>query len=123
MDNKMKTLLTILGLIVIMTSCEYAYDYSYTVTNKTDSKIKVYVKTFRIDSIFTISKDSTKILFIGDHGIEGSKGPYFDNVTVDLDNFTVTKNDTITSTRDYMKNESWIFNNGDYSTTITNDEF
>ena len=123
MDIKMKPLFTLLGLIVIMTSCEYAYNYSYTVTNKTDAQIKVYAKTFRIDSTFNISKDSTKTLFVGDHGIEGSKGPYFENVTVDLDNFKVIKNDTIMSTRDYLKNDAWTFKNGDYSTTVTNDEF
>jgi hypothetical protein len=119
----MKPLFTLIGLIVIMTSCEYAYDYSYSVTNKTDTQIKVYAKTFLIDSAFNISKDSTKTLFIGDHGIEGSKGPYFENVTVDLDNFTVTKNDTLTSSKDYLKNESWTFKKGDYSTIVTNEEF
>ena len=119
----MKSLFILLGLIVIITSCEYAYDYSYTVTNKSDAQIKVYVKTFRIDSTFNISKDSTKTLFVDDHGIEGPKGPYFDNVTEDLDNFTVTKNDTLASTKDYLKNESWTFKNGDYSTTVTNEEF
>jgi len=110
-------------LIVIMTGCEYTYDYSYTVSNKTDTQIKVYVKTFRVDSTFTILKDSTKMLFVDDHGIEGSKGQYFENVTVDLDNFTVIKNDTLTSKRDYLKNESWTFNKGFYSTIVTNDEF
>jgi hypothetical protein len=119
----MRTNFFILGLLLIMSGCEYAYDYSYTVTNKSDGQIKVYVKTFRIDSTFSIAKDSTKKLFIDDHGIEGSKGPYFDNVTVDLDNFKVTKNDTIMSTRDYLKNDAWTFKNGDYSTTVTNDEF
>jgi hypothetical protein len=123
MNYKMKTLFILLGLIVIMTSCEYAYDYSYTVYNKTDTQIKVYVKTLRIDSTFTILKDSTKTLFVDDHGIEGSKGPYFANVTIDLENFIVTKNDTLTSKKNYLKNESWTFNKGDYSTTVTNDEF
>jgi hypothetical protein len=106
-----------------MSGCDYAYDYSYTVTNKSDSQINVYVKTISIDSTFSIAKDSTKKLFIGHHGAEGSKGPYFDNVTVDLDSFKVTKNDTIMSTRDYLKNDAWTFTNGDYSTTVTNDEF
>ncbi len=112
-----------LGLLLIASGCEYAYDYSYTVTNKSDGRIDVYVKTFRIDSTFQIQKDSTKTLFIDDHGIEGSKGPYFADVTFDLDGFIVFKNDTLKSTRNYLKNETWIFKEGDYSTTVTNDEF
>lgn len=119
----MKKLIAILGMIVAMSGCEYSYDYSYTVTNKTDAQIKVYIKTFRIDTTFLILKDSTKTLFVDDHGIEGSKGPYYDNVTVDLNKFTVTKNDTIISTRNYLKNESWAFGNGDYSTIVTDVEF
>jgi hypothetical protein len=106
-----------------MSGCEYAYDYSYTVTNKSDGQITVYVKTFRVDSTFSIPMDSTKILFIKDHGIEGSKGPYFRNVTEDLESFTVTKSDTLKSTRDYLDNEAWSFEKEDYSTTVTNDEF
>ena len=119
----MRTNLFILGFLLIMSGCEYAYDYSYTVTNKSDGQIKVYVKTFRIDSTFSIPKDSTKLLFIKDHGIEGSKGPYFRNVTDDLESFVVTKGDTLKSMRDYLKNDAWTFKNGDYSTTVTNDEF
>lgn len=119
----MRTNLFILGLLLILSGCEYAYDYSYTVTNKSDGQIKVYVKTFRIDSTFIVLKDSTKILFVDNHGIEGSKGPYFDDVTVDLNDFKVTKNDTLISKRDYLKNDTWTFKEGDYSTTVTNDEF
>ncbi len=119
----MKTIFVIIGMILIMTSCDYVYNYSYTVTNKTDAQIEVYVKTFQTDSTFIISKDSTKTLFVTDHGIEDSKGPYFSNVTEDLDNFKITKNDTLTSTRDYLKNESWTFDKGDYSTNVTDVEF
>jgi hypothetical protein len=121
--KNIRTNLFILGLLLIMSGCEYAYNYSYTVTNKSDGNIKVYVKTFRIDSTFSIPKDSTKELFINEHGIEGSKGPYFSNVTDDLKSFKVIKNDTLKSTRDYLKNDTWTFKKGDYSTTVTNDEF
>lgn len=110
-------------LLMIISGCEYTYDYTYTVTNKSDGNIKVSVKTFHIDSTYTIPVDSTKILFTTDHGIEGSTGPYFSNVTDDLDSFMVKKNDTINSTRNYLVNEAWVFNDGDYSTTVTNEEF
>jgi hypothetical protein len=119
----MKNRFVIFGLMLLMVSCDYLYDYSYTVTNKTDAQISVYVETFEIDSTFIISKDSTKILFITSHGIEGAKGPYFDNVDVDLKSFTITKNDTLKSKRDYLDNASWTFSNGNYYTDVSNDEF
>jgi hypothetical protein len=121
--SKFRSAALIPGFILFLTSCEYSYDYSYKITNETESQIKVYVKTFRIDSTFQISKDSTSILFVKDHGIEGSKGPYFDDVTVDLDSLTVTKDDAIRSTRNYLENDAWTFKEGVYSTTVTDDEF
>jgi len=119
----MKNVIMIIGLLLGITSCEHAYDYSYLVTNKSDVEIDVYVKTFRIDSVFIIPKDSTQLLLITDHGIEGSKGPYDRRVTGDLDKFEVTKNDTLKSKRDYLKNDAWTFKKGKYSTIVTDDEF
>ena len=114
-----------LGFVLLFTSCEYGYDYSYRVTNMTDTLINVYAKTFLIDSTFIIPKDSTKVLLVTNHGIEGSRGPYFSDVNVDLDIFIIKKNDIITSKRDYLKNDAWSFNDNDgvYSTIVTNEEF
>ena len=118
-----KNTIWILVLLLALTGCEDSYDYSYQVTNKSDAEIKIHVKTFRIDSVFIIPKDSSKLLFIDEHGIEGFNGPYFDNVTGDLDIFKVTNNGTITSERDYLENEVWAFDKGAYSTVVTNVEF
>ena len=119
----MKTIIWTIGLLLLLTSCDYEWPYSYIVTNSTDTTIKVYVKTFDIDSIFIIKKDSIKTLFHLNHGIEGSKGPYFRDVNKDLNKFEIIKNDTIKSKRNYLKNDAWTFNDGRYSTTVTNDEF
>lgn len=119
----MRAYVFILGLLLIISGCESVYYYSYTVTNKSDGQLNVYVKTSRIDSTFFIPQDSTKTLFIAHHGVENGMGPYFNDVTVDLDDFRVTKNDTLISTRDYLKNNTWTFKNGNYSTTFTEDEF
>lgn len=116
-------LILLILTIFSLSACEYAYDYTYQVKNETDSELKIELKTFRIDSIYTIAVNETKVLFITDHGIEGSKGPYFDDVSVDLDKFIVTKNDTLVSSKNYLDNSSWNFENGLYSTTINNDEF
>lgn len=119
----LKTNFFALALLMIASGCEHTYEYSYTVTNQSDGQIKISVKTFGVDSTFSIPKDSTKLLFSRWHGLEGNKGPYFHDVKLDLVRFSVTRNDTIKSTRDYLNNDAWTFNKGNYSTTVTNDEF
>jgi hypothetical protein len=118
----MNKLLVFLSTVLLLTSCEYSYNYSYTVSNRTDTTIAIHIKTYRIDTLYKVLKDSNEIVYMDSHGIEGSKGPYFQNVSMDLDSFTVTKNG-ITSIRNYLENNNWGFENGDYKTTITNGEF
>ena len=123
--NKDRRNLFLIVLLAILTfiSCDYVYDYTYEVTNKADSAIQIELNTLRIDSTYVIGVNETKILFITEHGLEGSKGPYFDDVSADLDKFIVTKNDTLISSKNYLDNSSWTFYEGIYSTTINNDEF
>jgi hypothetical protein len=109
--------------IFSLSSCEYVYDYTYQVKNETDSEISIEVKAHMIDSIYTIGVNETKILIITDHGVEGSKGPYFEDVSSDLQSFVVTKDDTIASSKNYLANSAWNFNEGLYSTIINKDEF
>lgn len=61
-------------------------------------------------------------MYATDHGVEGSKGPYFEDVKDDLDVFTVTKGQLV-SKRNYLSNDSWTFDKGDYRTTIMNSDF
>lgn len=119
--NKL-TLIIILPVLLLV-SCDYSYEYTYQVTNNTDSKVKIKVKTYQFDSIYSIAADETQILFITDHGIEGSKGPYFENVSHDLDEFIVAKNDTLISSKDYLDNSSWKYDDGLYQATIEENEF
>ena len=109
--------------LILLSSCDYVYDYTYQVTNSTDSEIKIELVTHSVDSTYLISSNETKILFVTDHGVEGSKGPYFEDVSFDLKEFLVTKADTLSSTRDYLANSSWNYNDGVYKTTITEEEF
>jgi hypothetical protein len=119
----MKKFIQLFLLVVIMVACDYAYDYSYKVTNDCDKPIMVKVKTFRIDSTFEINQKKTKVLFIKDHGVESANGPHFRDVNKDLESFRVSKGDSIFSKRYFLKNEAWIFSDGEYSTTITENEF
>jgi hypothetical protein len=118
----MKYKLCLLLFTCTFMSCEYVYNYKYIVTNATDKPIEVSVKTYLKDSTFVILKDSVKIVISKGHGIEGSRGPYFQDVKEDLYLFTVTK-DKLLSKKDFLKNSSWRFEKGDYSTQISNEDF
>lgn len=111
------------GLLTGASSCEYSYDYSYTITNKSDDTIKVTIKTNEMDSTIKIGLDESKVLFVTDHGVEGSEGPYFRDVLMDLDVCLVQKADTLKSKHDYLENDSWSFHQGDYSAIVNNKDF
>ena len=44
-------------------------------------------------------------------------------IGVFIHDFKVIKNDTLISTRNYLKNDAWTYKDGDYSTTVKDDEF
>ncbi len=119
----LKKFIYITLILIFIVSCDYMYDYTYEVTNNSDSNIKIKLKTFNLDSVFNVNQNEIKILFITHHQVEGSDGPYFKDVSFDLANFIVSKNDTIFSKKDYLNNSSWQYDNGFYRTTITNEEF
>jgi hypothetical protein len=120
MIKKIGFLILILGGLLV--SCEYAFTYSYSVTNSSDTTVDVRIKTNKIDSVFDLTKDETKIVYMTDHGTQSSKGPHFRDVKEDLKIFTVSKGQA-QSRRDYLKNSNWNFEKGVYSTVITDDEF
>ena len=116
-------LIILTGLLTSFTSCEYYYNYSYTLTNQTDGEIEATVKSTIVDSIYYLKANEKIVLFVTEHGYEGSKGPYFSDVIMDLDVFIVKKEDTLNSSKVYLNNDSWIFYKGNYSATVTNEEF
>lgn len=118
-----KSIFLLIGGILVLTSCEYSYMYSYKITNNSDSNVDVHLKTFRIDSTYKIQKDSTKTLFTTTHGIEASGGPYFDDVKNDIVEFKVIKNKQKVSNRDFLKNDNWSYDKGIYSIIITESDF
>lgn len=117
-----KKLVLPLFLFLFFTSCENSYNYSYTITNSTDTIISIHIKTYKIDSTYTLAKDIKKTIYITDHGVEGSKGPYFKDVNQDLTIFLVTRGQ-LNAKKNYLNNDSWTFKNGDYSTTVINSDF
>lgn len=118
-------LLTFIALF--LSSCEYAYNYTYTVKNSADTTIEIHMKTYRVDSVYNLAKGEERTLYKTEHGVEPWSGPYFDDVDHDLHFFSVKKR-SVQSSRDYLKNSSWSFEKegrieGKYKTTVTSAEF
>ncbi len=118
-----KVIPILIVIIFLLSSCDAVYYYTYQVTNKTNSEIEIELKTFHIDTIYTIGKNVTKILFETDHGVESIKGPYYRDVSYDLKIINIIKNDTIISSKNYLDSASWSFNDGIYSAIIEPNEF
>ena len=108
-------------LIICLSSCDHLYTYSYTLSNSADTSINVSVKTHLLDTVYFVASGETKLLYIVEHTGD-SHGPDLIDVKDDLITFMVTKKG-VSSQRDYLKNESWNFENGSFKTTVTNDEF
>jgi hypothetical protein len=109
--------------LLFLTSCDHEYDYTYEVRNESDSAIKVELITDWVDSTYLIGATQSKILFIIGHGFEGPNGPYFADVTEDLDSIVVVKDDTLISNKNYLENSAWEYKNGLYQAIVSNDEF
>ena len=120
--KEMKKLIIIICTMFIVTSCDYCYIYRYVITNDTESCIVVDLETYNESVKYVIEKHETKIIFETTHGVQGSGGPFFKDVSFDLEKCVVSSNDTI-SNKNYLHNSSWIFVNGKYETIVTDDEF
>jgi hypothetical protein len=115
----------LVSLIIFLFGCEYGYDYSYLVINRAGSDIRIHFSTFREDSVMMIPADSSRVIILFSHGIEGPKGPYIADKKVDLDTFEVTIGDSLHTNKNYLDNHSWRFDsgNGRYSAIVTMEEF
>ncbi len=122
--KQVKNIVSIVILaLVVFSSCDHEYGYTYKVLNNSDSEVKFDLLTDWIDSTNLIDEGETSILFIVNHGFEGPDGPSFADVSMDLDSIFVTRKDTVFSIKDYLASASWEYNNGVYKVTITNTEF
>lgn len=111
-------------IFLSLISCvDYSYNYTYKVTNLSGSGIKIDLKTTEgIDSTYSIDNNEIRILFITNHGLEGPDGPHFTDVSTDLEELIITKNE-IVSKKNYLDNLSWEFSDGTYHSIVTNEEF
>lgn len=94
-----------------MQSCDKMYKYHYKVENNTNSSLVIHYiaeNYSKIDTIITIHKDSSSIIFIADsHGAEGGNGP-FDNF-FDIKGFEILSIDTIKTKIDLSNKKYWQF--------------
>jgi len=75
-----------------------------------------------MDTVFLMSKEVTCTIYRTTHGVEGRGGPFFDDVNKDLSAFTISIGEQH-STKNYLSNDSWLYDNGEYKTTVTNSDF
>ncbi|HKR07416.1 MAG TPA: hypothetical protein VJY62_22470 [Bacteroidia bacterium] len=121
--NNMNPVIFLAGFLIIsgLSSCDHLYTYTYTLSNHADTTITVHLKANNLDTIYAVPNNETKLLYVVTH-LGDAHGPDFINVSEDLKTFLVTKKN-VASHRDYLKNETWNFEKGDYKTDVTNDEF
>jgi hypothetical protein len=94
------------------------------VTNETNSEIKIEWQNNITEGVTIISPNKTENIFQIEHGIEACKRcPCFDDVKNDITKLTISKNDSLTSSENYISNDKWTFENGTYHTSVTEIEF
>ena len=114
----------LIGILLLFTACDCAYDYSYEITNETDGKLTVSWTHNTDQQTKTIVTRTSDILFITDHGLESCrKGPFFQEVNIDLDTISIWKDDTLLSNQDYRQDQHWSYEDGHYKAVVINSEF
>lgn len=106
-----------------LSSCEHSVRYRYMVTNNADTAIAVFVKNYRTDTTYIISKDSTVTIFNEDRFQAGAKH-YFQSVSKVLDSIAIFRNNT-PSLRNYRDNATWSYDNATavYQASVSTGEF
>lgn len=108
---------------LLLTKCECWYDYTYTLDNQSSYTITVEIGfENRIGNENIESGESMEIRHTN-HGVEKCQGPYEGNIDRDFQSFKITTNDTLVSTKNYRLDESWNWNDGNYSAVVTDIEF
>lgn len=124
----------ILGLAMVFMSCDSSYDYTYQLTNDSNSQIRIsftrgenssldILAGSYLDTTIILKERETRTLYLLSHGVEGPSGPYFDDVNKDIKNVTVKNSDSLLSKKDYTNNTSWKFVDGLYMSSIRSEEF
>lgn len=120
--NKISTLILILFSLII-SACSYSYTYSFELINKASYTVKVDFETNDIDTTYTIDANQSKVILISPGGREGRGGPFYSDVNTFITSLTIGMNDSLYSTKNYLDNNSWDYNEGYYSAVITDSEF
>ncbi|TKG97212.1 hypothetical protein EYV94_01935 [Puteibacter caeruleilacunae] len=110
-------------LTLTFTSCEHVYNYTYLIENESDSEVIIVFSNARMDSTFTVGIGEKVALYSTHHGEESSGGPFKKDVTVDIDVIMVRSNSGLISSKDYLDNAAWSFQNGVYTAVIETSDF
>ncbi len=110
--------------ILLISSCDCAYEYTHEVENQANSTIHIKWTSYEVANSIMIPPEKSMVLFTTIHGIEPChEGPFFQDVVVDIGAITITKNDSISTRLDFTANEQWMYEDGTYKAVVGEDDF
>ncbi|MEZ4804644.1 MAG: hypothetical protein R2852_03955 [Bacteroidia bacterium] len=95
----------------------------YRIINTCDQHIDVYYKTASEEITRQVESGETVDLFVLFRKDPGPDGPYVHDVDLDIIDFKVTRADSLVSSRNFRSNETWSYDNGTFTSVVTNAEF
>lgn len=111
-------------LTLTLAGCnECRYDYTYTIDNQSSYDITVTWSREGKSASFDIAQNESREILSTQHGIETCDGPHEGNVSRDFQSIKITAADTLVSTKIYKSDDSWLFEEGNYTSVVRDDEF
>jgi hypothetical protein len=121
----------ILLSIAILSGCEYTAQYTYTIANGTNEKLKVIYCRASTGTDVTIDLDpnATQKIFMVGHGISRVKDINANKAAIqDITKFVAFRSDTAQSKSNFLSPAKWVYSkhgshSADYTTTISLSDF
>ncbi len=120
-----------IGILIIIYSCDCAYNYEFYVNNKTDQQIKIQLKTHypKIDTIIQIAIGEEKLILNTSYFPGGGcPGLYKDDFNNIIDTIIIYKSDTIKSKKNFLNYKYLNFSEvnkrtGTFKIDVINNDF
>ena len=113
----------------LLTGCDCVYTYRFEVRNATSASIEVSFSANDKDSVATIEGEIAVVLLMTEGRVRGCLGDEpnggipEEEVADLIDAVRVRKADGSFSSRDYLSNDAWFYDNGIYRAYVTDAEF
>ncbi len=104
---------------------DVVYEYTYEIENNSSSDITVRVYTINAKDTFDIQSGETQLVAINDFIRSACNRHRYtsDQIEGFLDSLIVSNDNSVPSNKDYLDKNSWSFDEGDYFTFVTDEEF